>query len=219
MPHAIGIWTRAILTSLLGAIALTGCTTTQSSPKPVPTSILHTPWIALRIEQNGREVPLLRRDNRTTIAKLKSAPFTIQMPVRSENDLYRIAAYNEEEFLSLADYRNDTLPPYFQEATGIADSAAGSGKLFLNERGHHYLTDLRLGPDPDRHVFHVSEVMFPFKTVFEPRVTVPMSDLSGRLYLVAWYDEDGDRRLGNSEYDYIVLNIKNPQYSRSIDRP
>lgn len=166
--------------------------------------VIHSPWLGLRFEQDGRELPLYTRDTLRTEVSLAAAPFTIVLPVRGEDDLYRITAWDDASILVAANPDLADVPPYFGEATGMADTAAGSGLLMLNREGHHYLTGLRLGPDPARHVFHVSEVL---RLDGQSRETLQIEDARSPLYLVAWFDEDNDGVMRHGEYEFLVLHL------------
>lgn len=175
------------------------------------TRVLHTPWLGLRIEQNGREVPLVNTELRLTEAQLESAPFTIVLPVRSDDDLYRVTAWWSPDIFETAysspaaSPRQAELPPYFRGGTGMADTAASSGTLMLNQEAHHYLTGLRLGPDTDRHLFHASEVLTLGRD--RSRVQMQMEQVDQPIYIVTWFDENGDNQLQHSEYDFLILNF------------
>lgn len=176
---------------------------------PVPArepqaEIIHTPWLALRFVQEGREAGLVRRNSYLTEVRLRRAPFRLLLPKRGPNDVYQLCAWTDDSIFSIAyDGKRPRLPGapepfYFSPGTGIADTDAGSGTLFLRNDGHNYLIGLRLGPDPDRHQVQYS-------TVWRERTETRIEDADGPLYLVAFFDEDKDGRLENGEYDLIKL--------------
>ena len=171
--------------------------------------VIHTPWLALRFEQDGQRPSLVTTETLVTQVELARAPFTIILPVRGEDDTYQLAGWDDASIFALAasdqragPERATGTPAYFGDATGMADTGASSGTLMLNLRGHHYLQGLRLGPDRDRHVFHVSEVMG-----LNRQGIVPIEAVDGPLYLVVWFDENGDDAMSHGEYEFLILNF------------
>lgn len=168
--------------------------------------VLHTPWLALRFVQGGEEVRLVLRDLYTTEVRLRRAPFEIRFPTRGSDDLYSLTAWTDDSIFRNAPLGRDLTDfdepfSYFAPGTGIADTAAGSGTLYLNDEGHLYLRGLRLGPDPANHVVFFSSV-FP-----RDRDERPMARAEGPLYLVVFHDEDDDEVMENGEYDFVVLTF------------
>ena len=173
----------------------------------------HSPWLALRIEQGGAQVPLAAIDTLRSEVTLNRQPFTIVMPVRGEDDTYWITAWNDDSIFADAEpdrrsrrWEEIGPPPYFAGGTGLADTAAGSGTLFLDNRGHHHLSGLRLGPDYYRHVFNVSSVFGDWAD--GERGRKPLAEVPSPLYLVAWFDEDGDGVMRHGEYEFLVLHFR-----------
>ena len=172
-------------------------------------SLKHSPWLALRFEQDGKEVLLRRGETLQSSVQLKKRPFTIVLPVRGEDDTYRITAWSESsifEKIINKPQRILDMPLFFQPGTSMADTDAGSGRLMLNERGHHYLNGLRLGPELDRHTFHVSSVLD--RDLDGELRDTPIQKVDGPLYLVAWFDSNGDKEINYGEYEYLVLNFR-----------
>jgi len=178
-----------------------------SPPAAARNEILHTQWLGLRFEQEGQPARLFMRSLYVTEVRLRPAPFRILLPTHGGDDLYRLTAWTDDSVfreapvgVDLEDPDNDEAAVYFGRGTGIADTEAGSGSLYLNRRGHHYLRGLRLGPDPANHMVFYS-------TTWEEGDEAPMSAMNGRLYLVAFYDEDHDGRMENGEYEFIILDF------------
>ena len=193
---------------LLAALLLAAPALAQDS-----TRVIHSPWLALRIEQDGVQVPLRRNGLLRTDATLAPRPFTLVLPVRGTDDNYRLAASTGPAILSLVtagpshDLAKDDseVPPFFSPYRCMADTAAGSGTLMLNREGHHCLNGLRLGPDRDRHVFHVSQVM---DVEAEPRTTSEIENVTGPLFMVVYFDENGDGQPDHGEYELLALNFQ-----------
>ena len=57
---------------------------------------------------------------------------------------------------------------------------------------------LRLGPDRANHVVFYSSTW---------GGRAPLERMNGRLYLIAFYDEDHDGRMENGEYEFIILDF------------
>jgi hypothetical protein len=173
----------------------------------------HSPWLALRFEQGGAEVPLKSADLLRSEVTLKRAPFTIVLPVRGKDDTYQIAGWTDDSIFAAADAPARAGPDapadppfFFQPATGMADTAAGSGVLMLSEEGHNYLTGLRLGPDYYRHTVTYSAIGA-HDEQGEWQET-PMTAAKGPVFLVAWFDEDGDGFMRHGEFEFLVLNFR-----------
>ncbi|MEM6476404.1 MAG: hypothetical protein AAF687_09585 [Pseudomonadota bacterium] len=172
-------------------------------------SLRHSPWLALRFEQDGKEVLLRRGEALKSSVQLKKRPFTIVLPVRGEDDTYWITAWSEASiFEKIINKPQPVLdmPLFFQPGTSMADSRAGSGRLMLSEQGHHFLNGIRLGPDLDRHTFHVSSVLD--TDLDGERRDRPIQKVDGPIYLVAWFDENDDQEINYGEYEYLVLNFR-----------
>jgi hypothetical protein len=186
------------------ALALAAGAAGSAPAREKGVEIIHTPWLALRFVQDGKEAPMVRRNLYLAEVRLRRAPFRLLLPKRGPDDVYQLCAWTDDSIFSIAyggerPRRPDAPEPfYFSPGTGIADSEAGSGTLYLRNDGHNYLIGLRLGPDPDRH-----EVQY--STLWNERGETRIEDVDGPLYLVAFFDEDKDGRLENGEYDLIKL--------------
>lgn len=193
----------------LGVLALSQ----PSAAGDATSRLVHSPWLALRFEQGGAEVPLVAKDMLRSEVTLKRAPFTIVLPVRGKDDTYQIAGWTDDSIFAAAEAGARAeptppaeLPPYFQPGTGMADTAAGSGVLMLSEEGHNFLSGLRLGPDYYRHAVSYSAIGA-HDAEGEWRET-PMRAAKGPIYLVAWFDENGDGIMRHGEFEFLVLNFR-----------
>jgi hypothetical protein len=173
------------------------------------TRVAHSPWLGIRIVQDGKPVALARTDLRTTEARLAPRPFRILFPKRRADIAYQLCAWTGRSiFRALrpravaGDPNAGAEHPCFLPGTGMADTEAGSGTLMLSDSGHNYLIDLRLGPDPQRPSVYYSALLT------AARRQVPMSAARRPIYIVAFHDSDGDGYLGNSEYDHLVLRFR-----------
>lgn len=176
-------------------------------------TVAHSPWLALRFEQNGAAAPLVNTEVLRTEVTLKRAPFTIVLPRRGADDTYMIAAWTDERIFAATDpgARANPRPPaepplFFRRGTGYADTTAGSGVLKLGEDAHNHLYGLRLGPDPARHAVFFSAIGAD-DAQGQWRET-PIAATKGPLYLVVWFDEDGDGVMRHGEFEFLVLNFR-----------
>ncbi|HEX8622049.1 MAG TPA: hypothetical protein VF718_08760 [Allosphingosinicella sp.] len=191
---------------LLALLALLAAAVAPAAARPVAAQVAHTPWLGLRLEQDGRPVRLIRRDLRTVEAGLAARPFRILFPKRRADVAYQLCAWTDKViFRQLRpgpagpDANAGGEHPCFLPGTGMADTEAGSGMLMLDPGGNNYLIDLRLGPDPEHpSVFYSSLWTW-------AGGEVPIARAKGRIYLVAFHDSDGDGLVGNGEYDFMVL--------------
>ncbi|HEX8482409.1 MAG TPA: hypothetical protein VF650_10935 [Allosphingosinicella sp.] len=174
-----------------------------------PAQVAHSPWLGVRIVQDGKPVRLVRTDLRTIEVGLARRPFRILFPKRRADVAYQLCAWTGKSIFRAL--RPRPVPgdpnaggehPCFLPGTGMADTEAGSGVLMLSNSGHNYLIDLRLGPDPERPSVFYSALLTP------ARRQVPMSEARRPVYLVAFHDSDGDGYVGNSEYDHLVLKFR-----------
>ncbi|HYW17280.1 MAG TPA: hypothetical protein VE891_14145 [Allosphingosinicella sp.] len=170
--------------------------------------VAHSPWLAIRIVQDGKPVRLARTDPRTTKARLEPRPFRILFPKRRPDIAYQLCAWTGKSvFRALrrrivaGDPNAGGEHPCFAPGTGMADSEAGSGILMLSDSGHNYLIELRLGPDPERPSVYYSALWT------RAGGQVPIATARRPVYLVAFHDSNGDGFLGNDEYDHLVLRF------------
>lgn len=171
--------------------------------------VAHTPWLAIRIVQDGRPVPLLRTDLRTTEARLRPRPFRILFPKRRADIAYQLCAWTGKSIFralrprSVAgDPNAGGEHPCFLPGTGMADTEAGSGMLMLSESGHNYLIDLRLGPDAAKPSVYYSALWT------RAGGQAPIATARRPVYVIAFHDSDGDGFVGNDEYDHLVLRFR-----------
>lgn len=196
--------TRSISLAVMAA-ALSSAPAAAREPA---TQIAHTPWLGIRIVQDGKAVPLVRSGLRRTEVRLAPRPFRILFPKRRADVAYQLCAWTDKSIFG--ELRRRSVPgdpnaggehPCFLPATGMADTDAGSGMLMLDNRGHNYLIDLRLGPDPERPSVYYSALWT------RGGGQVPIATARRPLYVVAFHDSDRDGYLGNSEYDHLVLRF------------
>jgi hypothetical protein len=194
---------------LRNLFALSAAAILGSSAAAAPaTRVDHSPWLAIRLVQDGKAVPLVRRDLRRTEARLAPKPFRILFPKRDPEIAYQLCAWTGKSVFGdlrprgpEAGLNPGAEHPCFLPGTGMADTEAGSGMLMLDNRGHNYLIDLRLGPDPQRPSVYYSALWT------RAGGTAPISSTRGTIYVVAFHDSDRDGYLDNSEYDFLVLRF------------
>lgn len=193
---------------LLSALTLLAAGQAQAGPRGDGTQVAHTPWLGLRLEQDGKPVRLIRRDLRTIEARLAPRPFRFLFPKRRAEVAYQLCAWTGKAvFRQLrpgpagADPNAGGEHPCFLPGTGMADTEAGSGMLMLDPGGNNYLIDLRLGPDPEHPAVLYSSLWT------RAGGEVPMARAEGNIYVVAFHDSDGNGLLGNGEYDFLVLRF------------
>jgi hypothetical protein len=173
------------------------------------TQVAHTPWLGIRIVQDGKPAPLVRMDLRTAEVRLKPRPFRILFPKRRSAIAYQLCAWSGKSIFRAL--RPRIVPrnpnaggehPCFAPGTGMADTEAGSGILMLSDSGHNYLIDLRLGPDPERPSVYYSALWT------KAGGQVPIATARRPIYVVAFHDSDGDGYVANDEYDHLVLRFR-----------
>ena len=180
-----------------------------SAARERPVQVAHSQWLGIRIVQDGRPVPLVRTDLRTTEARLAPRPFRILFPKRQPDVAYQLCAWTGTSIFKAL--RPRLVPgdpnaggehPCFAPGTGMADTEAGSGMLMLSDSGNNYLIDLRLGPDPDRPSVYYSALWT------RAGGQAPIATARRPIYVVAFHDGDGDGFVGNGEYDHLVLRFR-----------
>lgn len=200
MPKSI--WVIALLAALVSSSA-------APAARETGTQVAHTPWLGIRLVQDGKPVPLVRTDLRTTEVRLAPRPFRILFPKRQADIAYQLCAWTGKSIFR--DLRPRSVPgdpnaggehPCFLPGTGMADTEAGSGMLMLDPGGNNYLIDLRLGPDPERPSVYYSALWT------RAGGQVPIATARRKIYIVAFHDGDGDGFLGNAEYDHLVLRFR-----------
>ncbi|HYG48011.1 MAG TPA: hypothetical protein VD846_08720 [Allosphingosinicella sp.] len=190
---------------LLAALALSMPAAAGREPA---TRVAHTQWLGIRIVQDGKPVPLVRTDLRTTEVRLEPRPFRILFPKGRADAAWQLCAWTEKSVFRRI--RPRSVPgdpnaggehPCFLPGTGMADTEAGSGVLMLSDSGHNYLIDLRLGPDPERPAVYYSALWT------RAGGQTPIATARRPIYVIAFHDRDGDGYLGNGEYDHLVLRF------------
>jgi hypothetical protein len=200
-----------VLKSILVGALLAASVSSSGAPAAArerATQVAHSPWLGIRIVQDGKPVPLVRTDLRTTEARLGPRPFRILFPGRDPQIAYQLCAWTGKSIFR--QLRKRVVPgdpnaggehPCFLPGTGMADTEAGSGMLMLDPGGNNYLIDLRLGPDPERPSVYYSALWT------RAGGQVPIATARRPVYVVAFHDSDGDGFMGNSEYDHLVLRF------------
>ncbi|HET9640372.1 MAG TPA: hypothetical protein VFP12_14325 [Allosphingosinicella sp.] len=174
-----------------------------------PTQVAHSPWLGIRIVQDGKPVRLVRTDLRTTEVLLAPRPFRILFPKRRPDVAYQLCAWTGKSIFR--QLRRRVVPgdpnaggehPCFLPGTGMADTEAGSGMLMMDPGGNNYLIDLRLGPDAERPSVYYSALWT------RAGGQAPIATARRPIYIVAFHDSDRDGYLGNGEYDHLVLRFR-----------
>lgn len=200
---------KSIAFALFATLAALQSSAEPAAARPTATQVAHTPWLGMRIIQDGKPVVLRRTDLRTTEARLAPRPFRILFPKRRADVAYQLCAWTAKSILKAL--RRREVPgdpnaggehPCFLPGTGMADTEAGSGMLMLSDSGHNYLIDLRLGPDPERPAVCYSSLWT------RAGGQAPIATVRRPIYIVAFHDSDGDGYLANSEYDHLVLRFR-----------
>ena len=193
---------------LLAALVPVGAATESRTRRNVATQVAHTPWLALRFEQDGKPVRLINRDLRTTELRLAPRPFRILFPRNDPAIAYQLCAWTDDSIFRQLRSRSTHRYPNagaehscFGFGTGMADTEAGSGMLMLNDEGHNYLIDLRLGPDPARPSVYYSALWT------RAGGEVPIARARRPVYMIAFHDRNRDGFLDSSEYDFLVLRF------------
>lgn len=193
---------------LLAALTLLAAGEAPAAPRGVSVEVAHTPWLGLRLEQDGRPVRLIRRDLRAVEARLAPRPFRILFPKRRAEIAYQLCAWTGKGiFRQLRPGPAGSDPnaggehPCFLPGTGMADTEAGSGMLMLDPAGNNYLIDLRLGPDPEHPAVFYSSLWT------RAGGEVPIARARGTIYVIAFHDSDGNGLIGNGEHDFLVLRF------------
>jgi hypothetical protein len=199
-------WTAGLLTACL---IVPGLAAESRARRDLPTQVAHTPWLAVRFEQDSSPVRLVNRDLRTTEVELAARPFRVIFPRNAPDIAYQLCAWTDDSIFrqlvsraTIADPNRGSEHPCFGFGTGMADTEAGSGQLMLNDEGHNYLIDLRLGPDPDRPSVYYSALWV--RGVGER----PIGKVRRPIYIIAFHDRDRDHLLDNGEYDFLVLRFR-----------
>jgi len=198
--------------ALVGAVLLGAPAVRAGDGSAQGAKVAHTPWLGLRFVQDGKEAELVNSDLNTTEVRLKRKPFAILLPTHGADDAYQVAAWSDDSIFAEASagvretrFDPPNLPAFFEPGTGMADTAAGSGTLMLDNQAHNYLEGLRLGPDPKRHEYFVSQISG--REGSGEMVAIPLKAQKKPIYLVVFLDENGDGSMQNDEYEFIVLHF------------
>jgi len=173
---------------------------TTSSVKKRSTDLLQTPWHGWQFWQEGEQSDLLAVDLRTTRVLLKKAPFQIRMPDYPEDVAVQICVWKDNSiFGKISSYSSITDVPFYQDGTVVADTERGSGTLFLSAEEHNYFHA------PRRISIGNSQQAVQISSFWSGGNELSLS--TRNLYLVAFVNENGDEVVGNSEYEFLVLDF------------
>lgn len=180
---------------------------TNTSTKPgetsAPTDYLRSPWLGLEVWQGGKANGLFKVDLRRTRVAMSREPFEIRLPRLTDNPPVLLTAWKEDYiFDQLKEgLRLDTdFSSYFYQYKGMADTAAGSASLMLDDDAHSYFDDDRL------------------KSISESQSTIFFSSISeggdrsvkeqrDDLYLVVFRDLNKNQKVENGEYEFLILDF------------
>lgn len=174
--------------------------------------LFRTPWLGLEFYRDDRRLPIVPQpqplgyDRSRDIVEVEvgEAPFEIRMPALPPDEGMRICAWVDDSiFAKVLQDKTVTIDSPFMTGKGMADTAAGSGALYLDNDAFNYFKGTRLahiGEHQDAAYissFEVPERVRPDLTAdFGPHTSV---------YLVVYINRDGDDMTDSGEYEFVVL--------------
>lgn len=166
---------------------------------PAAAPVARTPWLGVEVWQDDRRVPLSVVGDRTdgpVRAVVSRAPFELRFPrLRADVDL-GVCTWTDDSVFYLREDGSIEDVPCLAAGTGIADTEAGSGDLFVADDGHSAFGGGRV-----RHLDADTDAVFVSRIVGGDAPLGP-----GRYYLTMLVDADGDRKVSRPEFDYLILD-------------
>jgi hypothetical protein len=102
-------------------------------------SVIQSPWLGIRFIQRECECAMSIQDNGNIRVNLRSEPFEILIPSAPKGGVVRICtSRNSSTFDSVAPGKSFDEVPFFRIGTGMADTAYGSGPLWIKADSHMY---------------------------------------------------------------------------------
>lgn len=191
----------------------------QPSPQPVPPdrsgARARTPWLGIEFFQDDKRLPLYETEvadaggsasgHGVMEVDVGSQPFEIRapLPAGDSDAAIKICAWVDASVFGAVREGEpiDEVSP-FTPGKGMADTAAGSGALYLDKEGFNYLGDTRVSISGKQMVAFVSE----FEATDGPQ-PAPSDPIYLLIYVESGDDGDGfgDAAISNKEYDLVVV--------------
>ena len=179
--------------------SISGTSDTAALPAAVP-DLMRSPNLGLEIWQDGKECPMFMIDWATSKIRvvLRPGPFEIRCPTLKGS--LKICAWTDDSiFGEIAPGKKIEEVPYLSPGTGMADSAAGTARLQLENRAHNELDESRRRSISDRQ-----------DSVYISSLVQGETAVTGwpTLYLVVFSDRDQNNEITGDEFDRIVLEFQ-----------
>jgi len=175
------------------------------------TRLIRSPWLGLEFYRDGQRLPTFAAPRSSSYDRsadvvevdVGGGPFEIRTPALPRDEGLKICAWTDDSvFAEVQQDEAVTVESPFFIGKGMADSAAGSGTLFLDHDAFNAFFSERishLSAQQDAvyvSSFEVPERQTPLNANLGPRSTV---------YLVVFVDRDKDDVTDLDEYEFVVL--------------
>jgi hypothetical protein len=223
-----GTWTReerigfgvAVLTLLLVVVGFLSLyplyqpLLQPKSPTPTPNrvgALEHTPQLGLQFWQEGQQVAMSLEkgsgfpDDVVDIP-LKSSPFEIWFPSVGAQTAVQVCAWTDRSIFSIPAGGNVADSMLFGPGHGMADTAAGSGLILLNNEGDMYFIGSRIAPAASGfEKVYFSSIFGSDSGISDaPR---PLSQQRAPIYLAIYIDKQANQQFNIGDYEYVALSF------------
>jgi hypothetical protein len=202
---AVGTIGSAITVTGQAATWWTNHTARPTPPTP-QSEFLNTPKLGLQFWQGGQQARMssLQAGGEEGVQVfLKRSALEIWFPSVGTQTEIQVLAWTDNSIFSIKRDGDINNSPAFHPGTGIADSAFGSGTLFVNNEAHNALYGDRIRPAANgMQKIYVSNLWSPSDTH-----GIPIGASHGQLYLTVYIDKNQDHRFAFDDYEYIVLQF------------
>jgi hypothetical protein len=181
--------------------------TAKPAESKAPGDYLHSPWLGLEVWQDGKASSLFKVDLYRTRVSLSSAPFEIRVPrLKGDDPPVLLTAWTTDKIfdqLKPGEKINEESESYFNPYKAMADTAAGSATLMLDDDAHAFYDEDRLKTVSD------NQSTIYFSSVLEGDENErSLKDQKSKLYLVVFRDLNHNKTIDNGEYEFLILEFK-----------
>lgn len=185
-------------------VALTSNANARPTASRAPTDYLHSPWLALEVWQDGKASGMFKVDLRRTRVSLSREPFELRVPRLKDDSPVLVTAWTADSIfgqLKQDEKIDGESSSYFNPYKAMADTAAGSASLMLDDDAHYVYNEDRMKPISD------SQSTIFVSSVFSDGNEHSLKEQKDDVYLVIFRDLNNNETIENGEYEFLILDF------------
>jgi hypothetical protein len=175
------------------------------------TRLLRSPWLGLEFYRDGQRLPIFATPQKSSYDRSRDVvevdvgggPFEIRTPALPRDRGLEVCAWTDDSvFAEVQQDEAVTEQSPFYVYKAMADSAAGSGTLFLDHDAFNAFFSERI-----THISAQQDAVYVSSFEVPERVTPLNANLGphSTVYLVVFVDRDKDDVTDLDEYEFVVL--------------